>query len=149
MSMFNKVGELVDGASGGYNMPEGTHPALITDVTPNEATETVDLKLNFNGTTAAPRYRLFLGGQDPEKVKSAHLRIAKQLKNVFGTPITNGAQMERAIMALEGKYVLVEVTNRKGSEYQNYWLKGPHTTPRGADVAAGPDGAGVDSDLPF
>jgi len=148
MGMFDKVGNLQETSSNdNYNMPVGDHPALITNVEFNEELEVVDFKINFLGTSVAPRGRFWLGGNDPVKVKKGHAMIAKQLKSVFGNPIRDGKEMEEAILALDGKHVVVEVTPRKGSNYQNYWLKGAYTLPRGADVnPALPDS---DTDLLF
>ena len=147
MGMFDQVGNLVDdgNSNDNYNMPVGDHAALISDVTPDEDKGVVDYKLNFLGTTVAPRGRFWLVGDDPVKVKKGHQMIAKQMKNVHGVLPANGQQLQRAIMALEGKTVIVEVSNRKTGTYQNYWLKGPYVAPRGADVVvdSGSDG------LPF
>lgn len=146
MGMFDNVGNLTeDAASTNYKMPLGDHAALITEVTPDEEKGVVDFKINFNGTTVSPRGRFWLVGDDPVKVKKGHAMIAKQMKNVHGVLPRNGAELQRAIMALEGKSVVVEVTPRKGSsDYQNYWLKGPYVADRGASVANVDDG-----DLPF
>lgn len=151
MSMYDEIGNIDESAAGGggnYKMPLGTHPALISDLVEDNDKKVVDFKLNFLGTSVAPKARFWLGGDDPVKVKKGHAMISKQLKSVLGRPITNGKEMGQAIRELEGKYVLVDVTNRKGNaDYQNYWLSGPYTPPRASTVE--PGGSTSTDDLPF
>jgi len=145
MSLFDNIGDIE--AGGDYKMPVGSHPALITNVFIDEEKETVAFKVNFNGTSVVGNGKFWLGGDDPDKVKKGLQRVAKQLKNLFGRPITNGKEMQKAIREMDGKYAMIEVApNKRNPDFQLYWIEGPYVPARGADATAAVTGS---DDLPF
>lgn len=128
MGMYDNIGD-VDGGSGSNNrLPVGQHPAMISDVKEDTEKERVQFTLNFLGTNSAPRNTWFFGGDDKEKVAKFNALKVKQLRNIGFTinDATKGRDVQRAIKSMDGKYVLVDVKNRPGSDYQSYWLAGEH-----------------------
>jgi hypothetical protein len=142
MGMYDEIGDIDNSEE---KMPIGEHPGAVSNVTEDDDKGYVDFTISFLGTTTTGRNRWFLKGDDAVKTKKGRFLIAKQLRNA-GFDVTDGQSMAKAIRGLEGKTLIFDVSNRKGSDYQNYWIQGVYIPKRGAGVAAGPD---ANDDLPF
>ena len=147
MGMFDGFKDL----SGNRKLPTGETPADVVEVFNNEDTGTVSIKFRFRafeGAELSQRHWLLKKDGNPNEVGAKIL--AKQLRNV-GFVVKSGEDLQNALAGLKGKPVIVDVTNKKGSDYQDFYITGLGQHERGADSeeeaeeASEPD----DSDLPF
>lgn len=147
MNMFDEIEKIEDaGGSGSYKMPVGTHAATVSDLKIDHDTGYVDFKYTFLGTDLWGYNRWFLKNNNADKQKKARSMYSKQLRNA-GFEVADMASLGRALNALEGRTVLVDVSNDKQNDkYQRYWISGVYVPKR---TAVTEPGSAADDGLPF
>lgn len=146
MNMFEEIGKIEDTQASSFAMPVGTHGATVSDLKIDHETGYVDWKYNFIGAGVYGYNRWFMKGNDKEKQKKAIAMYSKQLRNA-GLEATDGPSLGRALQQLEGKSVLVDVTNdKRDAKYQRYWISGVYVPKR---TAVAEPGSAADDGLPF
>lgn len=147
MGMFDGLGDL----SGAKKLPVGTgYKADVVGVFRDEDKGTVNISFQFRDFNTRLSERHFLRKKDGTANEVGASILAKQMRNA-GYEVKNGPQLNAALAQLEGTPVLVDVGNKKNSDFQTFYISGKGVRDRGADVADAivddPDGG--DDDLPF
>jgi hypothetical protein len=140
----------LDDLSGNRKIPTGTHQADITGVFQDEEKGTVGIRFYFPSFELSLSERHYLRKKDGGQNKVGADILAKQMRNAK-FEVRTGEQLKNALNNLQGLSVLVDVSNRKGTDYQHFYISGLGEKSRSimADSDEVVESVVVDDDLPF
>lgn len=127
MGMFDELDDVLgDGEVGAIGkIPAGEHKAEVTGVFPVEDKGRVDVKLKFlEFNTERTNYMYLKSAKGPEASKNALGYTTRQLKNAGFKHLKTGRDVKAAFNQLKGLVLTIDVSNREGSNYQNFFITG-------------------------
>lgn len=126
-------------------IPVGKHRADVKEAELADDLSRIKVVFTFPNVKNATRtnFMYLKSAKGDEQTKKALNMTVKQLRNA-GFKIANPSDIQRVVEGLPNKSLIVSVTNRQGSDYQNFWIDGvaPRTTEPLIDDS-------LDGDVPF
>lgn len=123
MSLFDGLDDMFGDFDDQGRIKTGKHKAIVTEVAVEEDAGRVKVEFEFPALKAKRTNYIYLKSQKGEAVTKKCVGFASlQLKNAGLGSIKNGAQLKKAFGELLGKGVIVDVTNKPDSKYQNFFI---------------------------
>jgi len=152
MGLFDGLGDLSGNTK---KLPVGTSKAKITGYFADEEKGRVNFKIHFPDFESTQYNGFYLKGKDGQANTVVANMLAKQMRNI-GFEVKNEQDLKAACVNSVNMWVNVAITNRKGSNYQNFWFESQAQPDRGQDMidngddpASTVDDSSDTDDLPF